>query len=122
MNEQTYLKLKFISWIEDLSKEEVDKLIADARDCQELDRCFQYCIEVGCHYYSLLQMLRTEKENYRYHLIEWIKSTDEEILRSLLEIGVVCGEQSFCIKYCASSSCLFKQLINHLCEISCFKA
>ena len=121
MNEQTYLKLKFISWIEDLTQEEIGQLVSDARDCKELDRCFQYCIEEGCHYYSLLLMLRTPGDNYRYHLIEWIKSADEDLLRSLLETGVVCGEQSFCIKFCASSNCLFKKLINHLCEISCFK-
>ena len=121
MNEQTYLKLKFICWIEDLSKEEIEQLVVDARECHELDRCFQYCVEEDCHYYSLIFMLRTPGENYRYHLIEWVKTADENILRSLLETGVVCGEQSFCIKYCASSNCLFKKLINHLCEISCFK-
>lgn len=121
MNERTFLKLKLISWIEELTRGEIDQLIKDTQKCAELDRCFRYCIDVDCNYYSLLLLLRTPNDNYRYHLIEWIKTVDEDDLKSLLETGVVCGEQSFCVRYCASTNCLFKKLITYICDLSSFK-
>ena len=122
MNDSTFLKLRFISWIEELNDAEVEQLIKDTQDCAELDRCFRYCVDVDCEYYSLLLLVRTPTKDFRKRVVEWISSISEEELKELLEKGVVCGQQSFCIKYCAATQCGFKRLITDLCAISSFVA
>jgi hypothetical protein len=113
-------KIRFIHWIENLSDEEIGCLISDAQICGELDRCFVYCVEVECDYYKLLLLARTPTPDFRRSVVEWVKSFNEEDLRDLLEKGVVCGEQSFCINFCASVDCGFRRLIQDLCAISEF--
>lgn len=121
MNETKFLKIRFISWIEDLSQVEIESLIADSQNCGELDRCFRYCVDVDCEYYALLLLTRTPTEDFRSRVVEWIKSIEEDQLRDLLEKGFICGEQSFCINYCGSIDCAFKKLSNDLCAISQFQ-
>lgn len=116
------MKIRFIGWIEDLTDEEIDKLVKDSQSCSELDRCFRYCVDVDCEYYALLLLVRTPTNDFRKRVVEWIQSVEEAELRDLLEKGVICGEQSFCINYCGSVDCRFKKLITDLCAISQFQA
>ncbi len=113
-------KIRFIHWVENLSNEEIEQLLSDAQSCGELDRCFIYCLDVDCDYYNLLLLARTPTSDFRATFIKWIDSISETDLRDLLEKGVVCGEQSFCINYCGSPDCFFRLLITDLCAISEF--
>jgi len=122
MSESKYLKVKFISWIEEMSVSDIDKLISDSQCCDELDRCFRYCVDTDCQYYALLLLVRTPTENFRRRVVEWINSITEEELNNLLEKGLICGKQSFCLQYCGAVNCGFKGLIRGLCAISEFKA
>lgn len=122
MKETDLTKIRFIYWIENLQDDEVDQLIADAQNCLELDRCFVYCLDAECEYYNLLLLARTPTKDFRKTVTEWINSISEDQLRDLLEKGVVCGEQSFCMNYCASVDCRFRRLIRDLCAISEFVA
>ena len=120
MKDTDLTKIRFIHWIENLSEEEINRLIHDAQACGELDRCFVYCLEVECDYYKLLLLTRTPTRDFRKSVVEWVNSFSEEELRDLLEKGVVCGEQSFCINYCGSVDCHFRRLIRDLCAMSEF--
>ncbi len=122
MKETDLTKIRFNYWIENLSDEEVERLITDAQNCVELDRCFVYCLDSDCDYFNLLLLARTPTPDFRRTVIEWVESISEEDLRGLLEKGVVCGEQSFCMNFCGSDDCLFKRLIRDLCAISEFAA
>ncbi len=122
MKETDLTKIRFNYWIENLSDEEVERLITDAQNCVELDRCFVYCLDSDCDYFNLLLLTRTPTPDFRRTVIEWVESISEEDLRDLLEKGVVCGEQSFCMNFCGSEDCLFKRLIRDLCAISEFAA
>lgn len=120
MKDTDLTKIRFIDWMQNLSDEEIDSLISDAQSCGELDRCFVYCLEVECDYYKLLLLARTPTKDFRKSVIEWVNSFSEAELKDLLEKGVICGEQSFCMNYCASVDCLFRRLIQDLCAISDF--
>ena len=122
MRDTDLTKIRFIHWLENLSEEETGKLISDAQTCTELDRCFVYCLDVECDYYNLLLLTRTPTPDFRATVIRWVNSISEDDLKDLLEKGVICGEQSFCINYCGSIDCLFRRLIKDLCAISEFVA
>ena len=120
MKDTDLTKIRFIHWIQNLADTEIDTLIADAQNCSELDRCFIYCLDVDCDYYNLLLLARTPTRDFRQAVVTWLNSFTEEELRDLLEKGVICGEQSFCMNYCASVDCRFRRLIRDLCAISEF--
>lgn len=122
MRETDLTKIRLSYWVENLTDAEVDQLIKDAQSCPELDRCFVYCLDTECEYFHLLLLARTPTENFRAAVLEWVNSMTEEELRDLLEKGVVCGEQSFCMNYCGSNDCLFRRLVRDLCLISEFVA
>ena len=122
MKETDLTKIRFNYWIENLSNAEVERLITDAQNCLELDRCFVYCLDSDCDYFNLLLLARTPTADFRQTVIEWVGTVSEEDLRGLLEKGIVCGEQSFCMNFCGSDDCLFKRLIRDLCAISEFVA
>ncbi len=122
MRDTDLTKIRFIHWLKNLSKEETAKLISDAQTCAELDRCFIYCLDVECNYYNLLLLARTPTPDFKDTVIKWVNSISEDDLKDLLEKGVICGEQSFCINYCGSIDCLFRRLIQDLCAISEFIA
>lgn len=122
MKETDLTKIRLAYWVENLSDEEVERLISDAQNCLELDRCFAYCSDSDCEYFNLLLLARTPAKDFRRTVMDWVRSWSEEELRDLLEKGVVCGEQSFCMKYCGSNACLFRRLIRDLCVISEFVA
>lgn len=118
MNEADFLKLKLSAWVESMSASEVEKLSADAQKCPELDRCFVYCNETTCDYYQLLLLVRTPTDDFREALSAWLNSISEEHLRDLLDKAFICGEQSFCMHYCAALDCSFKKLMDSLVELS----
>lgn len=120
MKNNDLTKFRFIHWIENLSDAEIDNLISDAQLCGELDRCFVYCVEVECDYYKLLLLARTPTNDFRHSVVEWVKSFSEDELKEMLEKGVICGEQSFCINFCAAVDCRFRHLVQELCAISEF--
>jgi hypothetical protein len=120
MKETDLTKIRFCYWIENLTDEEVAHLISDAQSCLELDRCFVYCLDSDCEFFSLLLLARTPTPDFRRTVIDWVSSISEEQLRDLLEKGIICGEQSFCMNYCGSERCLFRRLIRDLCAISEF--
>lgn len=122
MKETDLMKIRFQYWVENLTNEEVELLIRDAQNCLELDRCFVYCLDTDCEYFHLLLLARTPTDDFRQSVIDWVNAISEEDLRDLLEKGVVCGEQSFCMNYCGSNNCLFRRLIKDLCAISEFVA
>lgn len=118
MNESTFLKLKLLAWVESLSAADIAKLVIDSQKCPELDRCFVYCNETACDYYQLLLLVRTPTDDFRETLSAWLNSVSEEQLHDLLDKAFVCGEQSFCMHYCAALDCSFKKLIDSLVELS----
>ena len=122
MRETDLIKIRFEYWLKNLSDAEVEHLTSDAQNCVELDRCFVYCLDSDCDYYNLLLLIRTPTDQFRSDVINWLRSISEEALRDLLEKGVICGEQSFCITYCGSVDCGFRRLIGDLCAISEFVA
>ncbi len=121
MRKSTLLKISFINWIEEMSASDINKLISDSQSCDELDRCFRYCIDTDCQYYALLLLVRTPTKDFPRRVVEWINSISEEDLNNLLEKGFICGKQSFCLQYCGAVGCGFKDLIKGLCAISEFK-
>ena len=122
MKETDLTKIRFNYWIENLSEEEVKRLISDSQNCLELDRCFVYCLDSSCDYFNLLLLARTPTSDFRRTVIEWVESISEEDLRGLLEKGIICGEQSFCMNFCGCDDCFFRRLIRDLCAISEFIA
>lgn len=118
MPSKEQLKAKFINWVKQLSDEDIAKLMADVQNCFELDRCFQQCLDVECDYYNLLLLLRTPCQNFRQTVATWLESISEEDLGKMLEKALICGEQSFCLNYCAARNCSFKFLIQELAQIS----
>lgn len=120
MRDTDLVKIRFVHWIQNLSDEEIGLLITDAQTCSELDRCFIYCIDAECDYYNLLLLARTPTKDFRQAVVTWLNSFSEEEMRDLLEKGVICGEQSFCMNYCAAVDCRFRRLIRDLCAISEF--
>lgn len=121
MNDVAFLKYRFTNWIENLTPSEIERLIQDSQNCAELDRCFRYCNDADCEYFALLLLFRTPTDDFRASVIKWINNIEEVQLRDLLEKGVVCGEQSFCISFCGSVNCHFKRLMNDLCAMSAFQ-
>lgn len=118
MSDKEQLKLKFINWVKQLSDKDIAKLMTDVQNCFELDRCFQQCLDVDCDYYNLLLLFRTPCKNFRQTVASWLKSISEEDLKKMLEKAVICGEQAFCLKYCAARNCSFNFLIQELAQIS----
>lgn len=118
MNEADFLKLKLSAWVQSMSSSDVEKLTADAQKCPELDRCFVDCNESACDYYQLLLLVRTPTDDFRQALSAWLNSISEKHLRDLLDKAFICGEQSFCMRYCAALDCSFKKLIDSLVELS----
>lgn len=112
------LKFKFINWIKQLSDQEIAKLMSDVQNCFELDRCFHQCLDVDCDYYNLLLLLRTPTPNFRQTVAAWLENTTEEELQNMLEKALICGEQSFCLNYCAARNCSYKTLIRELAQIA----
>lgn len=112
------LKASFKDWLEKLSDAEIKKLITDAQNCFELDRCFRQCLDAECDYYNLLLLLRTPTKDFRAAAYTWLAAISEENLREMLEKALICGEQSFCLNYCAARDCAFKALIRELAFIS----
>ena len=96
----------FSSYLSRFSRQEIEKLVEDCRDCTEVDRCFTQCMDVSCDYHSFLRLLRTPIEDLRGAVEKWLDQVTDTSLADMLDKPTQCPEQSYCINFCASDCAL----------------